>query len=38
VALIQVTPPDEHGFCSLGVSVDIVKAAAETIKIVESLM
>ena len=30
VALIQVTPPDEHGFCSLGVSVDIVKAAAES--------
>ncbi|MEW6749618.1 MAG: GNAT family N-acetyltransferase [Candidatus Latescibacterota bacterium] len=29
VALIQVTPPDEHGFCSYGVSVDIVKAAAE---------
>jgi len=28
VALIQVTPPDEHGFCSHGVSVDIVKAAA----------
>ncbi len=34
VALIQVTPPDEHGFCSYGVSVDIVKAAAETAKIV----
>ncbi|MFA6109605.1 MAG: GNAT family N-acetyltransferase [Candidatus Latescibacterota bacterium] len=30
VALIQVTPPDEHGFCSLGVSVDIVKAATDT--------
>lgn len=29
VALIQVTPPDAHDFCSLGVSVDIVKAAAE---------
>ncbi|MBF0289475.1 MAG: GNAT family N-acetyltransferase [SAR324 cluster bacterium] len=34
VALIQVTPPDEHGFCSYGVSVDIVKAATETAKIV----
>ena len=33
VALIQVTPPDEHGFCSLGVSVDIVKAAAECAKL-----
>ncbi|MBI4665006.1 MAG: GNAT family N-acetyltransferase [Nitrospinae bacterium] len=29
VALIQVSPPDEKGFCSLGVSVDIVKSAAE---------
>ena len=28
VALIQVTPPDVQGRCSLGVSVDIVKAAA----------
>ena len=30
VALIQVTPPDEHGFCCLGVSVDVVKSAAES--------
>ncbi|MFA7691685.1 MAG: GNAT family N-acetyltransferase [Candidatus Hydrogenedentales bacterium] len=29
VALIHVTPPDENGMCSLGVSVDIVKSAAE---------
>ena len=29
VALIQVSPPDEHGYCSLGVSVDYTKAAAE---------
>jgi acyl-CoA hydrolase/GNAT superfamily N-acetyltransferase len=29
VALIQVTPPDEEGACSYGVSVDVVKAAAE---------
>ncbi len=29
VALIQVSAPDEHGFCSYGVAVDIVKAAAE---------
>jgi acyl-CoA hydrolase/GNAT superfamily N-acetyltransferase len=28
VALIQVTPPDVHGRCSLGISVDIVKSAA----------
>jgi len=29
VALIQVTPPDARGMCSLGVSVDVVKCAAE---------
>jgi acyl-CoA hydrolase/GNAT superfamily N-acetyltransferase len=28
VALIQVSPPGEHGFCSLGIAVDIVKSAA----------
>ena len=30
VALIQVSPPDAHGFCSFGVSVDVVKAAVES--------
>jgi acyl-CoA hydrolase/GNAT superfamily N-acetyltransferase len=30
VALIQVTPPDEEGFCSYGVSVDVIKAATES--------
>jgi len=30
VALVQVSPPDAHGFCSLGVSVDVVKAAVES--------
>ncbi|MCW4027110.1 MAG: GNAT family N-acetyltransferase, partial [Candidatus Bathyarchaeota archaeon] len=34
VALIQVTPPDEHGFCSLGVSVEITKTAAQKAKLV----
>ena len=29
IALIQVSPPDVHGFCSYGVSVDVVKAAVE---------
>ncbi|MDD1772175.1 MAG: GNAT family N-acetyltransferase [Methanomassiliicoccales archaeon] len=28
VALIQVAPPDQDGYCNLGVSVDITKAAA----------
>ena len=27
VALIQVSPPDRHGFCSLGISVDVSRAA-----------
>ena len=30
VALIQVSPPDKHGYCSLGVSVDIARAAVST--------
>jgi acyl-CoA hydrolase len=34
VALIQVSPPDIHGYCSLGTSVDIAKAAAETASII----
>lgn len=34
VALVQVSPPDKHGYCSLGTSVDIAKAAVETAKIV----
>jgi len=34
VALIQVSPPDEHGFCSFGVEVGVTKTAAETAKIV----
>ncbi len=34
VALINVSPPDKHGFCSLGVSVDIARAAVDTAKIV----
>lgn len=34
VALIHTTPPDENGMCSLGVSVDIVKSAAENARMV----
>ncbi len=29
VAMCQVSPPDRHGFCSLGISVDATKAAIE---------
>ena len=34
VALIQVTPPDSRGKMSLGISVDIVKSAAENASLV----
>src|SRR5213078_2182042 len=34
VALIQVSPPDSHGYCSLGTSVDIAKAAVETSRVI----
>jgi acetyl-CoA hydrolase len=34
VALIHVTPPDEHGFCSFGVEVGVTKAAAQSARIV----
>lgn len=34
VALISVSPPDRHGFCSLGVSVDVALAAIQSAKIV----
>jgi len=30
VALVQVSPPDGHGYCSLGVSVDIARSAVNT--------
>lgn len=29
IALLQITPPDEHGVCSLGISVEAVMAAAQ---------
>ncbi|HHL33666.1 MAG TPA: acetyl-CoA hydrolase/transferase family protein, partial [Desulfobulbaceae bacterium] len=34
VALIQITPPDERGKVSLGISVDIVRSAAENASLV----
>ncbi|MFZ9388375.1 MAG: acetyl-CoA hydrolase/transferase family protein [Chitinophagaceae bacterium] len=30
VAIVQVSPPDQHGYCSLGVSVDIARSAVNT--------
>jgi len=34
VALIQVSPPDKHGYVSLGTSVDIVRAAVDCAELV----
>lgn len=34
VALVHVSPPDKHGFCSLGVSVDIARSAIQNAKYV----
>ncbi len=33
VAIVHVSPPDIHGYCSLGVSVDIARSAVNTAKI-----
>lgn len=38
VAFIQVSPPDKHGFCSLGVSVDVTIPALEKAKTVIALV
>jgi acyl-CoA hydrolase len=32
VALLQLSPPDRHGFCTLGTSVDTARAAADSAK------
>ena len=34
VALVQVSPPDAHGYCSLGVSVDIARTAVNTAPVI----
>ncbi|MDQ5987858.1 MAG: butyrate:acetyl-CoA coenzyme A-transferase [Syntrophus sp. SKADARSKE-3] len=34
IALVQATPPDEHGFMSLGISVDVVKEAVRQAAVV----
>jgi len=34
VALLNVSPPDEHGFCSYGVDVGTIKTAAEKAKLI----
>ncbi|GMG88052.1 bifunctional acetyl-CoA hydrolase/transferase family protein/GNAT family N-acetyltransferase [Biformimicrobium ophioploci] len=37
-ALVMVTPPDEFGYCSLGVSVDVVSAAVKNARHVVALV
>src|SRR6478735_10366688 len=34
VAIVHVSPPDAHGYCSLGVSVDIARSAVNTARYV----
>ncbi len=34
VAVVAVSPPDEHGYCSMGISVDIGLAACQTAKVI----
>ena len=34
VALVQVSPPDQHGYCSLGVSVDVARSAVNNARYV----
>jgi 4-hydroxybutyrate CoA-transferase len=38
VALLHLSPPDEHGFCSFGVGVECSKAAAEHARTVVALV
>ncbi|HMY83268.1 MAG TPA: acetyl-CoA hydrolase/transferase C-terminal domain-containing protein [Saprospiraceae bacterium] len=38
VAIIHVTPPDDHGYCSMGVSVDIARAAVNNAKKIIALV
>jgi acetyl-CoA hydrolase len=38
VALLHISPPDEHGFCSYGVGVECTKAAAERARSVIALV
>lgn len=38
VALIHISPPDEHGFCSYGVGVDATKSAVEHARTVIALV
>lgn len=34
VAIVQVSPPDQHGYCSLGTSIDVARSAVDNAKAV----
>ncbi|MCC2591629.1 acetyl-CoA hydrolase/transferase family protein [Chryseobacterium sp. MFBS3-17] len=34
VAMITVSPPDAHGYCTLGTSVDVARSAVDTAKVI----
>ena len=38
VAFVQVSPPDAHGYCSLGPSVDVTRAAVDSARTVIALV
>lgn len=38
VAFITVSPPDKHGFCTLGTSVDVARAAVDTAKTIVAIV
>src|SRR5262245_26324135 len=38
VAMVQVSPPDAHGYCTLGTSVDIALSAVQTAKHIIALV
>ncbi|MBL8960357.1 MAG: 4-hydroxybutyrate CoA-transferase, partial [Gemmatimonadetes bacterium] len=38
VAFVQVSPPDRHGYCSLGTSVDCARAAVDTARFIVAVI
>lgn len=34
LAIVSITPPDKHGFCSLGPSVDVTRSAIQNAKFI----
>lgn len=38
VAIVQVSPPDQHGYCSLSLSIDIARSAVDSAKYVIALV